>query len=224
MTLKFQELKDKHRQIRDSWTSNNEKNANLRIHRALSWLKASEETDSKDMQFMLLWIAFNALYGQNKTFMEEHKSEKESFKNFFDKLLLLDKDNTLYGIAWNDYSQYYHHIIQNKFVFAPYWDYRNGKLNDEDWKARFEVGKNRLTFNISSIDPEKTTKVLGEIFERLYVLRNQLVHGGATYESDVNRSQIHDGVNILSGLIPAIITLVMDNPNEEWGSPSYPVV
>ena len=46
--------------------------------------------------------------------------------------------------------------------------------------------------------------VLSIVFDRLYVLRNQLVHGGATWNSQVNRQQLRDGVAILGTLVPLI--------------------
>jgi hypothetical protein len=51
-----------------------------------------------------------------------------------------------------------------------------------------------------------------------------LVHGGATYKSEVNRSQVIDGKNILSMLVPLIIEIMMDNEYEDWGEIYYPVV
>ena len=56
------------------------------------------------------------------------------------------------------------------------------------------------------------------------MLRNQLVHGGATWNSGVNRAQVRDGAAILSVLMPVFVDLMMDNPNADWGRPFYPVV
>ena len=62
------------------------------------------------------------------------------------------------------------------------------------------------------------------VFDRLYVLRNQLVHGGATWNGSVNRDQIRDCVAILADLVPVVIEVMMDNPGALWGEASYPVV
>ena len=62
------------------------------------------------------------------------------------------------------------------------------------------------------------------MFDRLYVLRNQLVHGGSTWNSAVNRSQISDGTKILGLVVPIVIHLMMEQPNQLWGDPCYPVV
>ena len=72
---------------------------------------------------------------------------------------------------------------------------------------------------------EKDTKViLSILFDRLYVLRNQLLHGGATWNSKVNRSQVQDGARIWACLVPLFIDFMMDNPEVSWGAPYYPVV
>jgi len=66
-------------------------------------------------------------------------------------------------------------------------------------------------------------KILAIVFDRLYTLRNQLIHGGATWNGSVNREQIRDGVNILSRLVPAIIFIMMNNKPRIIGQPCYPV-
>ena len=69
-----------------------------------------------------------------------------------------------------------------------------------------------------------TTKVLSFVFVRLYVLRNQLVHGDSTWNSGVNRTQVRDGAAILTFLMPVFVELMMDDPGMDWGKPFYPVV
>ena len=66
--------------------------------------------------------------------------------------------------------------------------------------------------------------ILTCLFDRLYVLRNQLVHGGATWNSSVNRQQVGDGARIMAFLVPLFIDIMMDHPQSDWGAPYYPVV
>jgi len=40
----------------------------------------------------------------------------------------------------------------------------------------------------------------------------------------VNRAQVRDGAEILGFLMPVFIDIMMNNPNEHWGKPFYPVV
>ena len=52
----------------------------------------------------------------------------------------------------------------------------------------------------------------------------QLVHGGATWNSQVNRKQVRDGAELLLSLLPVFVDTMMSNPSEDWGAPYYPVV
>jgi hypothetical protein len=62
------------------------------------------------------------------------------------------------------------------------------------------------------------------VLNRLYTLRNQLMHGGATWGGKVNREQLRDCTRLLGNLVPVIIGLMMDNPDTPWGDAVYPVV
>jgi hypothetical protein len=69
-----------------------------------------------------------------------------------------------------------------------------------------------------------TDTVLSIVIDRLYVLRNQLVHGGATWNSSINRAQVKDGAQILLAIVPIVIELMLDHPAEDFGAILYPVV
>jgi hypothetical protein len=58
----------------------------------------------------------------------------------------------------------------------------------------------------------------------IYTLRNQLVHGGATWHSVTNREQVRDCAAFMAQLVPTIITLLMDHPQHMWPAPAFPVV
>ena len=56
------------------------------------------------------------------------------------------------------------------------------------------------------------------------MLRNQLIHGSATYKSMVHRSQVKDASQILEFLLPIIIDIMLTNIDEDWGVINYPVI
>ena len=66
--------------------------------------------------------------------------------------------------------------------------------------------------------------MLYEIFIRLYTLRNQLMHGGATWNSSVNRAQVRDGRALLARVLPVMLGVMMNHPAQFEGRPFYPVV
>ena len=62
------------------------------------------------------------------------------------------------------------------------------------------------------------------LMERLYVLRNQLIHGGATWNSGKNRDQVVEGNTFIKDLVPCLIEIMLKNPNENWGDNNYPIL
>lgn len=106
-------------------------------------------------------------------------------------------------------------------MFQPFWDHQNGKLSEEEWQDQFARAKVAAQ---SALGSEDTATVLGIALSRIYTLRNQLIHGGATWGSKVNREQIRDCVALMSQLVPVILTIMMDHPETLWGDACYPVV
>lgn len=53
------------------------------------------------------------------------------------------------------------------------------------------------------------------IFERLYALRNQIVHSGVTYQSRLNREQLSDGCQILQAILP-VVEIMLGSTEADW--------
>ncbi len=190
---------------------------NLRLRRALSWLqRAEKETNDPDAAFVFHWIAFNAAYAKDAPM-----SERNIFDDYFDKIIRLDRDRTIYRAIWNKFSGPIRTLLNNPFVFHPFWEHHNRVPGYEDWKSRFEKSQKK---SHRALATQNTKIILSTLFDRLYVLRNQLLHGGATWQSSVNRAQVRDGARITAFLVPHFINLMIDNPDDNWGTPCYPVV
>lgn len=214
--MNYPTLKQRHRQERNGQPQA----LSLRLHRALSWLNRAEQAEDADGRFIFLWIAFNAAYASE---MEdsERLSEKSAFRSFLDKLCELDPDKRIGGLVWQEFSGSIRLLLDNPYVFQPHWDWCNGKISASDWETRFTRARKKAQFALASSD---TAEVLDVVFQRIYTLRNQLMHGGATWDGKVNREQLRDCVNLLGKLVPLIIELMMDNPQTDWGVVCYPVV
>jgi len=207
------ELKEKQRKLRDDFPED----LGLRVHRAISWLMRAEHADDDpDVQFVLLWIAFNASYAEDD---RSPAREKQVFDEYFRKILKFDHDDVIADAIWSRFSGPIRILLDNKYVFQPYWNHRNS--GDTAWKRSFEAAKKVTNIALKHDD---TKTILSILFDRLYVLRNQLVHGGATWNSQVNRNQMRDGCAILTFLLPCFIDIMMEHPHEYWGEPCYPVV
>jgi hypothetical protein len=215
--MNFTTLKSRHRELRDGFPQP----LALRTHRALSWLhRAEQETDDHDCRFIFLWIAFNAAYANEITSRRDF-SERRLLLMFLNRLIESDKDRLLYDMIWKRYSASVRLLIDNQYVYQPFWNHVNGELSEAEWRERFAHSKRSANNALARGD---TRRIFAVAFDRLYVLRNQVVHGGATWNSSVNRSQIKDGASILGDIVPIVIHLMMENPGQLWGDPCYPVV
>lgn len=76
-----------------------------------------------------------------------------------------------------------------------------------------------------ALQGRKITEILAFLFARLNTLRNQILQGGVTYNSVVNRRYIADGCNILSSLIPIFMYILLENAEQlDTDKPFYPVM
>ena len=201
----FADLKERHRQLRDD----SHEHLNIRTHRALSWLRRAElarEGDDLDGAFIFYWIAFNAIYSAERVY-SAGVSERDVFSDFFRHLVELDCDKSVYNAIWKEFSESIRLLINNRYVFQPFWESHSG--GDDDWEAKFDESRKQFMFAFRRQD---TIMILCILFVRLYVLRNQLVHGAATWNSSTNRDQVRDGTNIMAFLIPIFIDLMINTP------------
>lgn len=214
--LSARQLKERHRREREAQP----KQLAVRIHRAISWLDRAEQAQDLDGKFIYLWISFNAAYSQNQ-YSELRSSDAELFKSFIDTIVALDQAKVLYHQLWSEFTQSVRVLLDNQYIYQPYWNHLNGIEGYEDWQQSFNDAK-RVA--ITAIINKDTAVAMQVVFTRLYTLRNQIMHGGSTYDSSANRQQLRDGVKILSALTPLIIEIMMNHPDEYWAPHSYPVV
>lgn len=167
--MDHQALKTRHRQERES----HHPNLTLRVHRALSWLNRAEQADDVDGRFIFLWIAFNSAYATDID--EQYRlSEQSTFKAFLDKLCALDTANLIENLVWSAFSGSIRALLDNPYVFQSFWDYQNGKISEQQWTERFASGRRAAQQALAN---RNTPAVLGVLFNRIYTLRNQVMHG-----------------------------------------------
>ena len=191
----------------------------LRIHRALSWIRAEMEGTDPDASFIFHWIAFNACYAKDGPRSQEIY-ERARFAEYFRVILKLDNtDHSVFDAIWNRFPHEVRMLLNNDKVFQPFWEHHAGR-GFANWESLFTAAVNEV---YKSLNSRNTQNILEVLFDRLYTLRIQLMHGGATWNSSVNRTQVQDGARIISFLVPLFVRLMMRNPHD-WGTPEYPVV
>lgn len=194
-------------------------NQRTRFHRAIRWLeRAEKETDDEDIKFIILWIAFNAAYAR---MFGEETSERVNQRKFFSLLLDIDSDGMLHALLYKEFSGTIRNLINNKYLYEPFWKALRDFDSSNRWKASFANSTGLALMNLMQ---KETLATLEIIFDRLYALRNQLVHGGSTWNSRTNREQVRNGANLMSMLVPVMISLMLKDPTRDFGEVNYPVV
>ncbi len=204
-----------------------------RIRRSLAWLERSRQESTEDMdRFVFLWIAFNAAYGNEaalRDFVErdvedERGSESYRFRTFLRNIVEKDADGNLERIVWEEFSGPIRILLGNPYVFRPFWRSVWNPERDGDWRRSFEDSKKVAG---SALARRDIFTVLSVVFDRLYTLRNQIFHGGATWPGGFGKDQIRDGSRIMASLVPAILDIMQrdidHNPDSDlWGKVAYP--
>ena len=207
----------------------------LRLHRAVSWLhRGARETDA-DAKYIFLWIAFNAAYG------DKGGKDGKAREDYLKKLVPLDKKHRIYRLLATNLLKAVLDIMENVYLFERFWDDLTDLPFDwDDWSGLREFDghyrfvkrslpdppstrSQRTPLQIEPIEAGKVVSLLLKLFSRLNVLRNQLMHGSATQRGSLNRPQVDAGAEILGPLVQMFLSIMVDNPKEDWGRVWYPV-
>jgi len=166
----------------------------VRIHRALSWMERAALQQDLETRFIFAWIAFNALYGQAREGLPTARSQgrfgggdRSEYVDFLNKLARLDGEPLMR--AATQIRRFLEDLVGCKYLFFAYWrdlpDWAEGLASDAQKFGR-------------AMESRNVGHVLSMVFDRLYTMRLQLVHGGATFGSRVNRQTVRMSEIVLS--------------------------
>lgn len=209
---------------KELWPEHSDDPLALRMRRAISWIgRADREFQAKDYDaaFIFYWIAFNAAYGDDDP-DAGYLGDRNAYHRYFAEIVPLDWNagNRIGAALYQVIGKPAQQLIGNKFVFRDFWQDLNGQ-GTGNWQRSLADDKRQSTQALARGDSRGFLLIL---FDRLYVLRKQLLHGGATWNSSRNRRQVEDGARILEYLTPLFLDIMLDNPESDWKNPWYPVV
>ncbi|MBQ9274652.1 MAG: hypothetical protein IJ228_07540 [Succinivibrio sp.] len=198
-----------------------DENFRIRLHRAISWMDQARE-EGADLRFVTLWIAFNAFYAQRLGNQYGDSGDRATLRDFLDKICRLDKEHLIYDVLWKEYSGNLRALLDCPWIFREYWDYQAGRCTLAAFQEDFDKAKSKTK---TDLERGNTNSILATVFDRLYTLRNQIIHGGATCNGKANRKQLRFGADLLACLNLVIIKIMLDSyPQEQWGELYYPYV
>jgi hypothetical protein len=205
------------KKIHDEHRNDYPEDFNIRLRRALSWLKKSEIEKDPDGKFIFLWISLNCTYSTNNNDPTDSTSNNDptdtNLRDYYLALCNKNGSNEINEIIQKDFQDEIYDIITNEYIMPSYWygigwSYETRKV--EDKKKAFKA-----------LDREEPLIILKMLFINLYILRNQIFHGNATYKGSRNRKTVCDGSNILQDLVPLFIEIMMKNPKDDWGKVNF---
>lgn len=218
-------------------------NLMLRMRRITSWLTRAEqelfnrEPSDPDAAFIFYWIAFNAAYAEDHSdeYGKRGPDERTSFKDYLGRLFYYDHRNEIYNALCSEVSKEVAlSFINNKYLYADFWDHYLGIRGPGDWESKFKAENREVSLALdrtirkgralplTALSDRKL--VLETLFDRMYVFRNQMIHGAATFRSKVTRGQVEDGARIMALLMPMFTDMMMNNSGADWRVPNYPPI
>lgn len=198
-------------------------NLDVKVRRALSWMKQAEdiEDSNSDNRFLFYWIGFNALYSSKIEDSGTHTNEHFIYRRYFEKLLKADKKKRIYNMVWGQMKPQFRQLITNKYLFGYFWKFHNDELEHKSWDQIFQSLNKQFEKNLKH---DQVPEALADVFSRLYVLRNQIIHGGSTWGGDRNRNQVKICSKVISVMVPLMVDIMLDSPEVDWGNLHYPVL
>lgn len=195
----------------------------VRLTRADTWWRRGEEMQGSgdlDLAFVLYWTAFNAAYAQDvpTDFADKKKTDSMVFGQFLRTLVTLDTGGTIRDAMAGPLWRYIEPVLGNKYLFSRFWHFVNEVPDSSDWESRLKGLNKAARKALWRRKPERTLTIL---FQRLYTLRNQLMHGGARWKSPRNRDSVENAVPIMRHLVPMFLDIIRSHPKRDWGQPYY---
>ena len=187
----------------------------IRIWRGLSWLERSEAcaaASDVDGQFIAQWITFNAVYGT----LQEcglNAPDHANWQSFLAEIVKADGYDALGKLLW-DQQLAILRLVDNRYLFRPFW------LGLDDAAGKLQKSRRAA---MAAYQARNVLGVLQELFERLYVMRQQVFHGAATSGSKLNRPCLKSCAKLLSAILPAMLEIMIAaGPQKDWGEVCFP--
>lgn len=196
-----------------------------RIHRSISWLRRAQATaDDMDASFIFHWIAFNAAYSKviedEDANIDRKLNERSKYEDFIRCIQVTDRTQRLADLLFIELEDACENLIQNEFVLYEYWRNQQDPSTPIDWESVLSQQKLRASKFKRDGNVYEYLRIL---LSRAHVLRNQIIHGAATWNSSANRRQLKDAHAILRKLIPLMLELMIRDPDQDWGDVQFPL-
>jgi len=191
----------------------------VRLHRCWSWLERVEElaaagVETEDDRLIYGWVALNSLYGRWDWEQREPVNDLDSLTSFLERLWAFDHDGALPALLLTNRALA-RSIVGDEYLSRFFWKYpgQDQIRSVRNLRRKFDVWLEEGHF----------AKALDLTLKRVYLARCQLIHGGATYRSSLNRASIGRCAAFVQLFVRAASLIIVDHAwEEDWGDICYP--
>jgi hypothetical protein len=195
----------------------------IRIHRACKALQVAESLDAvesnedaPDAGLVFRWVALNALYGSWDEGKGMPTSDRTAVDRFTSDLCRIDAEGrmqaTLQAIA-----EPAKELLASPFLHTHFW-------KDPEWEHVRPKRRNAAKFR-DELRENRPSAGLYSVLMAIYFLRCQIIHGGATIGSRMNRVTVEPAAEILCVIAGQAVAIVIDHWSEmNFGPLCYPPV
>ncbi len=194
-----------------------------RVKRADSWIQAVAALRPEQLHesFIFLCIAFNCLYGRRQYEGDETQIGKDCAE-FFNKVRAMSNRDaadggsilkTAIAAARRDGAI----LIRDKFLSNRYWRGGSSVALQKQLNKEERLVDEQLALGSCDLFLDLT-------FRRISVLRNQILHGCATYGArSYGQASLTKGLRFLKVMVPALFELTKRYGHEvQWEPVPYP--
>jgi hypothetical protein len=196
-----------------------------RVRRSLTWLARAAELSEEDTppRFVDLWIGLNALYGQPRYATNLKPRERDHFTEYIQRLAEFPSGpSNLFQLIKHFHAQA-RNLIKNKHLWNEWWDKQPDKYRERSDRRLVQFEK--------AFRSRDTIALFVCVFERLQILRNQIIHGSSSASTRTSQDTLYPAILFLEQILPEFIRLMIrEGQGTDWppvpypgkGSPGYP--
>ncbi|RKG36074.1 hypothetical protein D7V21_00290 [Acinetobacter guerrae] len=197
------------------------KGVDLRLQRALSWVKQAGQLNGElEAKLLYHWIGFNALYLDEIELSYSQKLQRLSL--FLTRLVDLDHEGKIMHNLSSKLDSSMQIFLESPYLSYHFWQFQHRQLDEAQWQEYRIQEKTQLK---NAIQASSNAEILNFIFARIAMLQTQMSLGGMVNRSQVFRQLIDSACQILTTLLPIFMYIMLEHEQSFDGHVQFfPVV